>query len=104
MREFFQAAPGGVPTQVAFSQDSRYESLDEDRAGGVIRDVEHAFSKDGGLAVLYGNLAEDGCIVKTAGVDAGILKFAGPVKLFESQDDAVDRNPDRQGRAGRCRA
>src|SRR6202030_4645394 len=63
--------------------------LDEDRAGGVIRDVEHAFSKDGGLAVLYGNLAEDGCIVKTAGVDAGILKFAGPVKLFESQDDAV---------------
>src|SRR6202030_4292633 len=63
--------------------------LDEDRAGGVIRDVEHAFSKDGGLAVLYGNLAEDGCIVKTAGVDAGILKFSGPVKLFESQDDAV---------------
>jgi dihydroxy-acid dehydratase len=89
VREFFQAAPGGVPTQIAFSQASRYESLDEDRAGGVIRDVEHAFSKDGGLAVLYGNLAEDGCIVKTAGVDAGILKFAGPVKLFESQDDSV---------------
>jgi dihydroxy-acid dehydratase len=89
VREFFQAAPGGVPTQVAFSQASRYESLDEDRAGGVIRDFEHAFSKDGGLAVLYGNLAEDGCIVKTAGVDAGILKFAGPVKLFESQDDSV---------------
>jgi dihydroxy-acid dehydratase len=89
VREFFQAAPGGVPTQIAFSQASRYESLDEDRAGGVIRDVEHAFSKDGGLAVLYGNLAEDGCIVKTAGVDAGILKFSGPVKLFESQDDAV---------------
>src|SRR6202795_3342606 len=89
VREFFQAAPGGVPTQVAFSQASRYESLDEDRAGGVIRDVEHAFSKDGGLAVLYGNLAEDGCIVKTAGVDASILKFTGPVKLFESQDDAV---------------
>ena len=89
VREFFHAAPGGVPTQIAFSQASRYESLDEDRAGGVIRDVEHAFSKDGGLAVLYGNLAEDGCIVKTAGVDAGILKFSGPVKLFESQDDAV---------------
>src|SRR6202166_3065188 len=89
VREFFLAAPGGVPTQVAFSQASRYESLDEDRAGGVIRDVEHAFSRDGGLAVLYGNLAEDGCIVKTAGVDAGILKFSGPVKLFESQDDAV---------------
>jgi dihydroxy-acid dehydratase len=89
VREFFCAAPGGVPTQVAFSQDSRYESLDEDRTGGVIRDVEHAFSKDGGLAVLYGNLAKDGCIVKTAGVDASILKFEGPVNLFESQDDAV---------------
>jgi dihydroxy-acid dehydratase len=89
VREFFCAAPGGVPTQIAFSQASRYESLDEDRAGGVIRDVEHAFSRDGGLAVLYGNLAKDGCIVKTAGVDASILKFAGPVKLFESQDDAV---------------
>src|SRR3984957_19284082 len=87
-REFFAAAPGGVPTQVAFSQDSRYESLDEDRAKGVIRDGEHAFSRDGGLAVLYGNLALDGCIVKTAGVDAGILKFAGPVKIFESQDDS----------------
>jgi len=89
VREFFHAAPGGVPTQIAFSQASRYESLDEDRAGGTIRDLEHAFSKDGGLAVLYGNLAEDGCIVKTAGVDSGNLKFAGPVKLYESQDDAV---------------
>ena len=89
VREFFHAAPGGVPTQIAFSQASRYESLDEDRAGGTIRDLEHAFSKDGGLAVLYGNLAEDGCIVKTAGVDSGNLKFAGSVKLYESQDDAV---------------
>jgi len=89
MREFFRAAPGGVPTQIAFSQASRYEELDEDRAGGVIRDMDHAFSTDGGLAVLYGNLAEDGCILKTAGVDAGILRFSGPVKLFESQDDAV---------------
>ena len=89
VREFFHAAPGGVPTQIAFSQASRYELLDEDRAGGIIRDLEHAFSKDGGLAVLYGNLAEDGCIVKTAGVDSGNLKFAGPVKLYESQDDAV---------------
>ena len=89
VREFFLAAPGGVPTQVAFSQASRYEDLDEDRAGGVIRDLEHAFSRDGGLAVLYGNLAEDGCIVKTAGVDSGSLKFTGPVKIFESQDDAV---------------
>ena len=89
VREFFRAAPGGIPTQIAFSQASRYEALDEDRAGGTIRDAAHAFSKDGGLAVLYGNLAEDGCIVKTAGVDSGSLKFAGPVKLFESQDDAV---------------
>ena len=88
-REFFAAAPGGVPTQVAFSQASRYESLDEDREGGVIRDMEHAFSKDGGLAVLYGNIARDGCIVKTAGVDASNLVFEGPVKIFESQDDAV---------------
>ena len=88
-REFFSAAPGGVPTQVAFSQASRYESLDEDRQSGVIRDNAHAFSKDGGLAVLYGNLAADGCIVKTAGVDEGSLKFEGPVKIFESQDDAV---------------
>ena len=89
VREFFAAAPGGVPTQVAFSQASRYESLDEDRAGGVIRDFEHAFSRDGGLAVLYGNLAADGCIVKTAGVDSSNLAFEGPVKIFESQDDAV---------------
>ncbi|MGD0723907.1 MAG: dihydroxy-acid dehydratase, partial [Roseiarcus sp.] len=89
VREFFRAAPGGVPTQVAFSQASRFEELDEDRAGGVIRDLDHAFSRDGGLAVLYGNLAEDGCIVKTAGVDASILKFEGPVKVFESQDDSV---------------
>jgi dihydroxy-acid dehydratase len=88
-REFFAAAPGGVPTQVAFSQASRYESLDEDREKGVIRSAEHAFSKDGGLAVLYGNVALDGCIVKTAGVDEGSLKFEGPVKIFESQDDAV---------------
>jgi dihydroxy-acid dehydratase len=88
-REFFSAAPGGVPTQVAFSQNARYEGLDEDREKGVIRDAGHAFSKDGGLAVLYGNLALDGCIVKTAGVDEGSLKFEGPVKIFESQDDAV---------------
>jgi dihydroxy-acid dehydratase len=89
VREFYSAAPGGVPTQVAFSQASRYESVDEDREGGVIRDREHAFSKDGGLAVLYGNIAEDGCIVKTAGVDTSVLKFAGPAKIFESQDASV---------------
>ena len=89
VREFFSAAPGGVPTQVAFSQASRYEALDDNRETGVIRSVEHAFSKDGGLAVLSGNIALDGCIVKTAGVDASILKFEGPAKIFESQDDAV---------------
>ncbi len=89
VREFFSAAPGGVPTQVAFSQSRRYESIDEDRERGVIRDAGHAFSKDGGLAVLYGNIALDGSIVKTAGVDAGNLKFEGPAKIFESQDDAV---------------
>ncbi|KLK94620.1 dihydroxy-acid dehydratase [Microvirga vignae] len=89
VHDFYRAAPGGVPTQTAFSQESRYDSLDVDRAGGVIRDAEHAFSKDGGLAVLFGNLALDGCIVKTAGVDESILKFSGPARIFESQDDAV---------------
>ena len=86
---FFRAAPGGVPTQVAFSQDRRYKELDKDRSKGVIRDVAHAFSKDGGLAVLFGNIAADGCIVKTAGVDESILKFNGTARVFESQDDAV---------------
>jgi dihydroxy-acid dehydratase len=89
-RSFYSAAPGGVPTQVAFSQDRRYESLDLDRSKGVIRDAAHAYSKDGGLAVLKGNIALDGCIVKTAGVDASILKFTGPAVVFESQDAAVD--------------
>ncbi|WP_172327030.1 dihydroxy-acid dehydratase [Mangrovicoccus sp. HB161399] len=89
VHDFFRAAPGGVPTQVAFSQDRRYDTLDLDREAGVIRDAEHAFSKDGGLAVLYGNLAEDGCIVKTAGVDESILVFHGPARIFESQDTAV---------------
>ncbi|KPL54878.1 dihydroxy-acid dehydratase [Prosthecomicrobium hirschii] len=86
--KFFSAAPGGVPTTEAFSQEARWEP-DTDRAKGAIRSVENAFSKDGGLAVLYGNIAVDGCIVKTAGVDASILKFTGPAKVFESQDDAV---------------
>ncbi len=89
VRKFFMAAPGGVPTQTAFSQERRWESLDLDREKGAIRSVEHAFSKDGGLAVLKGNLAIDGCIVKTAGVDESILKFAGPAVVFESQDSAV---------------
>jgi dihydroxy-acid dehydratase len=90
IQEFYRAAPGGVPTQVAFSQESRFDELDLDRENGVIRDAAHAYSTDGGLAVLYGNLAEDGCIVKTAGVDESILKFAGPAHVFESQDAAVD--------------
>ncbi|MEP2552249.1 MAG: dihydroxy-acid dehydratase, partial [Marinomonas sp.] len=89
VREFFSAAPGGVPTQTAFSQERRWESLDTDRENGVIRSAEHAFSKDGGLAVLSGNIALDGCIVKTAGVDESILKFTGPARVFESQDDSV---------------
>ncbi|GAA4643651.1 dihydroxy-acid dehydratase [Pontixanthobacter gangjinensis] len=89
VHEFFSAAPGGVPTQTAFSQSSRWDSLDLDRKTGVIRSAEHAFSKDGGLAVLAGNIALDGCIVKTAGVDESILKFTGPARVFESQDDAV---------------
>lgn len=86
---FYRAAPGGVPTQTAFSQSRRWKTLDLDRERGVIRDVEHAFSKDGGLAVLKGNLAPDGCIVKTAGVDESILVFSGPARVFESQDAAV---------------
>ncbi len=88
-RERFLAAPGGIPTQVAFSQSSLWPDLDLDRAGGCIRDLEHAYSRDGGLAVLYGNLAEQGCIVKTAGVDAELLIFAGPARVFESQEAAV---------------
>ena len=89
VQEFYRAAPGGVPTQTAFSQSRRWEELDLDRRGGVIRSADHAFSQDGGLAVLYGNIARDGCIVKTAGVDESILKFRGPAKVYESQDAAV---------------
>ncbi len=89
VREFFRAAPGGVPTQVAFSQNARWEDLDTDGEKGVIRSVDHPFSRDGGLAVLRGNIATDGCIVKTAGVDESILKFSGPAKVYESQDAAV---------------
>ncbi len=87
--KFFRAAPGGIPTTIAFSQSMLYPDLDSDRAKGCIHDKEHAYSKDGGLAVLHGNVALDGCIVKTAGVDASILKFKGRARVFESQDDAV---------------
>ncbi|CAB4900332.1 MAG: dihydroxy-acid dehydratase [Actinobacteria bacterium] len=90
VHDFFRAAPGGIPTQTAFSQARRYDTVDLDRAEGVIRDVEHAFSKDGGLAVLFGNLAVDGCIVKTAGVAPELLTFSGPARIFHSQDEAVE--------------
>ncbi|HQT27270.1 MAG TPA: dihydroxy-acid dehydratase, partial [Burkholderiales bacterium] len=88
--ELYSAAPGGIPTTKAFSQDMRFDSLDLDRASGCIRDIEHAYSTDGGLAVLHGNIALDGCIVKTAGVDESILKFTGRARVFESQDAAVE--------------
>jgi len=88
-REMYRAAPGGIPTQVAFSQSERWKSLDTDRKAGCIRDIEHAYSKEGGLAVLFGNIAERGCIVKTAGVDESIWTFSGRARVFESQDDAV---------------
>ena len=87
--DFFRAAPGGIPTQTPFSQARRFDSLDLDRERGCIRTREHAYSQDGGLAVLYGNLAEDGCIVKTAGVDESCLVFTGPARVFESQEAAV---------------
>ncbi|WP_126447029.1 dihydroxy-acid dehydratase [Sulfuricystis multivorans] len=91
VHEFFRAAPGGVPTQLAFSQNRRYPTLDLDRENGCIRDIEHAYSKDGGLAVLFGNIAEKGCIVKTAGVDESILKFTGRARVCESQEEAVEK-------------
>ncbi|MCL5042178.1 MAG: dihydroxy-acid dehydratase, partial [Gammaproteobacteria bacterium] len=86
---FFKAGPAGIPSQVAFSQSTRWDSLDLDRENGCIRSVEHAYSQEGGLAVLYGNIAEDGCVVKTAGVDESIHVFEGRAKIFESQDSAV---------------
>ena len=89
VHEFFAAGPGGIPTQTAFSQNSRWPSLDTDRAGGCIRSLDHAFSLEGGLAVLFGNVAEDGCVVKTAGVDSSILVFSGPAVICESQEAAV---------------
>ncbi len=94
------AAPGGVPTKVAFSQDKYFATADGDAEKGCIRDVAHAYSKEGGLAVLYGNLAEDGCIVKTAGVDESIWKFEGPARVFHSQEAACDAITGDQIRAG----
>jgi len=89
VHKFYRAAPAGVPSQTAFSQAARWDALDLDRRAGVIRSVDHAFSKDGGLAVLFGNLAPEGCIVKTAGVDETILTFRGTARVYESQDAAV---------------
>ncbi len=89
-KELYSAAPGNIPSLKAFSQNKTYGTLDLDRKNGCIRDLPNAYSKDGGLAVLYGNLALDGCIVKTAGVDESILKFQGPARIFESQDSAVE--------------
>lgn len=88
-REFFRAGPGGVPTQTAFSQSRRWDTLDLDRENGCIREKQHAYSQDGGLAVLYGNIAQEGCVVKTAGVDESILTFSGPARIMESQDVAM---------------
>jgi dihydroxy-acid dehydratase len=90
VHDFYRAAPGGIATTIAFSQSMRYPELDSDRATGCIRDKAHAYSQDGGLAVLHGNIALDGCIVKTAGVDNSILKFTGRARVFESQDSAVE--------------
>jgi len=90
VKKFYRAAPGGISTTIAFSQSMLYPTLDDDRSEGCIRDKAHAYSQDGGLAVLYGNIALDGCIVKTAGVDDSILKFTGRARIFESQDSAVE--------------
>ncbi len=89
-KRFWLAGPAGIPTQVAFSQDTRWPSHDTDRVGGCIRSVDNAYTVEGGLAVLYGNIAVDGCIVKTAGVDEALFRFSGPAHVFESQDAAVD--------------
>ncbi|WP_314343098.1 dihydroxy-acid dehydratase [Simonsiella muelleri] len=98
--ERFKAAPGGVRTTEAFSQNRQWKTLDTDRTNGCIRDAEHAYSQDGGLAVLFGNIAERGCVVKTAGVDENILKFTGRARVFESQEDAVEGILDNQIVAG----
>jgi dihydroxy-acid dehydratase len=100
VRHFYRAAPGGIPTQTAFSQDRRYDDLDLDRKSGVIRSVQNAYSRDGGLAVLTGNIAPDGCIVKTAGVDDSLLKFAGVARVYESQGAAVTGILDGSVKAG----
>ena len=96
VKKFYRAAPGGISTTIAFSAKACCsQTLDDDRAEGCIRDKAHAYSQDGGLAVLYGNIALDGCIVKTAGVDDSILKFTGRARIFESQDATVEAHSGR---------
>jgi dihydroxy-acid dehydratase len=90
VQKFYSAGPAGIPTQTAFSQDTRWSSVDNDRSGGCIRALENAYSSEGGLAVLFGNIAEDGCVVKTSGVDESILVFSGPAYICESQEGAVE--------------
>ncbi len=89
VRQFYRAGPAGIPTQTAFSQETRWPTLDDDRANGCIRSLDHAYSREGGLAVLFGNIAENGCVVKTSGVDESILVFSGPAHICESQEAAV---------------
>jgi len=98
--EFYKAGPAGIPTQVAFSQSTRWPTLDGDREHGCIRSLDHAFSTEGGLAVLYGNIALDGCVVKTAGVDDSILVFEGNANVMESQDEAVHKILEDEVKAG----
>ena len=100
VKTFYMAGPAGIPSQVAFSQNTRWPSLDLDRAEGCIRSLDHAFSKEGGLAVLHGNIALDGCVVKTAGVDDSLLVFEGPAHVVESQDEAVENILNDQVKAG----
>jgi dihydroxy-acid dehydratase len=98
--EFYKAGPAGIPTQQAFSQATRWPTLDGDREHGCIRSIDHAFSLDGGLAVLYGNIAPDGCVVKSAGVDESILVFEGTANVMESQDEAVQKILNDEVKAG----
>lgn len=100
VKQFYMAGPAGIPSQTAFSQNTRWPSLDNDREGGCIRSIEHAFSLEGGLAVLFGNIAQDGCVVKTSGVDESILVFSGPAYICESQEDAVADILDGKVKAG----
>jgi dihydroxy-acid dehydratase len=100
IKEFYSAAPGMIPTTEPFSQNKRYDELDTDRVSGCVRDIDHAYSLDGGLAVLRGNIAEEGCIVKTAGVDQNNLAFSGPARIFEGQDEAVDAILNNEVKAG----